>query len=104
MLSLDAAFDRIGKTLLQLGYKAKEKTPPDSSGNQVAVFSAPDDMAVRVCSYGRARLLTIQVEADGEWVDFAKRGVGPEGLQEAAVEALVHSLRNEVDETSTDGG
>ncbi len=103
MLSLDAAFDRIGTTLLQLGYKAKETTPPDSSGNQVAVFSAPD-MAVRVCSYGRARLLTIQVEADGEWVDFAKRGVGPEGLQEAAVEALVHSLRNEVDETSTDGG
>ena len=104
MLSLDAAFDRIGTTLLQLGYKAKEKSPPDSSGNQVAVFSAPDDLAVRVCSYGRARLLTIQVEADGEWVDFAKRGVGPEGLQEAAVEALVHSLRNEVDETSTDGG
>ncbi len=104
MLSLDAAFDRIGTTLLQLGYKPKEKSPPDSSGNQVAVFSAPDDMAVRVCSYGRARLLTIQVEADGEWVDFAKRGVGPEGLQEAAVEALVHSLRNEVDETSTDGG
>ena len=104
MLSLDAAFDRIGTTLLQLGYKAKEKTPPDSSGNQVAIFSAPDDMAVRVCSYGRARLLTIQVEADGEWIDFAKRGVGPEGLQEAAVEALVHSLRNEVDETSTDGG
>ena len=104
MLSLDAAFDRIGTTLLQLGYKAKEKSPPDSSGNQVAVFSAPDDMAVRVCSYGRARLLTIQVEADGEWVDFAKRGVGPEGMQEAAVEALVHSLRNEVDETSTDGG
>ena len=104
MLSLDAAFDRIGTTLLQLGYKAKEKSPPDSSGNQVAVFAAPDDMAVRVCSYGRARLLTIQVEADGEWVDFAKRGVGPEGMQEAAVEALVHSLRNEVDETSTDGG
>lgn len=103
MLSLDAAFDRIGTTLLQLGYKAKEKTPPDASGNQVAVFAAPG-MGVRVCSYGRARLLTIQVEADGEWVDFAKRGVGPEGMQEAAVEALVHSLRNEVDETSTDGG
>ena len=103
MLSLDAAFERIGATLRQLGYAAKEETPPDASGNRVALY-ASRDMSVRVCSYGRARLLTIQVEADGEWVDFAKRGVGPEGLEEKAVEALVHSLRNEVDETSTDGG
>jgi hypothetical protein len=103
MLSLDDAFDRIGSTFHKLGYAATDVTPPDASGNRQAVYTLPS-LAVRVCSYGRARLLTVQVKVDGEWVDFAKRGVGPEGLDESAVEALVHKVRDEVDETSSDSG
>ena len=101
MLSLDAAFDRIGTAFQQMGYKAQDVTPPDDSGNRQAVYALPN-LAVRVCSYGRARLLTVQVKVEGEWVDFVKRGVGPEGLDEKAVEALVHKVRDEVDQTSTD--
>jgi hypothetical protein len=101
MLSLDAAFDRIGSAFREMGYAAIEQTPPDSSGNRHAEFALPN-MAVRVNAYGRARLLAIQVKVDGEWVDFVKRGVGPEGLDEKSVEALVHKVRDEVDETSTD--
>ena len=101
MLSLDAAFDRIGSAFQKMGYAASEVTPPDASGNRQAVYTLPT-MSVRICSYGRARLLTVQVKVDGEWVDFAKRGVGPEGLDETAVEALVHKVRDEVDETSSD--
>jgi hypothetical protein len=103
MLSLDAAFDRIGSTFHTLGYAATDVTPPDASGNRQAVYTLPN-LSVRICSYGRARLLTVQVKVDGEWVDFAKRGVGPEGLDESAVEALVHKVRDEVDETSSDAG
>ena len=60
MLSLDAAFDRIGSAFQKLGYAASERTPPDASGNRQAVYTLPT-MAVRICSYGRARLLTVQV-------------------------------------------
>jgi len=101
MLTLDAAFDRIGMAFREMGYRPSDMKPPDSSGNRQAVFTMPN-LSVRVCSYGRARLLTVQVKVDGEWVDFVKRGVGPEGLDEKAVEALVHKVRDEVDETSTD--
>lgn len=101
MLSLDAAFDRIGSTFRELGYAATEVKPPDESGNREAVYALPN-LSVRVCSYGRARLLSVQVKVDGEWVDFVKRGVGPEGIDEKAIEALVHKVRDEVDETSTD--
>jgi hypothetical protein len=101
MLSLDAAFDRIGSAFRQLGYTPAEEKPPDESGNRQAVYARPN-LAVRVCSYGRARLLTVQVKVDGEWVDFVKRGVGSEGIDEKAIEALVHKVRDEVDETSTD--
>ncbi len=101
MLSLDAAFDRIGSAFQKMGYAATGEMPPDASGNREAVYTLPN-MSVRICSYGRARLLTVQVKVDGEWVDFAKRGVGPEGLEESAVEALVHKVRDEVDETSSD--
>ena len=101
MLTLDAAFDRIGSAFREMGYAAKDVQPPDSSGNRQAVFALPN-LSIRICSYGRARLLTVQVKVDGEWVDFAKRGVGPEGLDEKSVEALVHKVRDEVDETSTD--
>ena len=103
MLSLDAAFDRIGTAFREAGYSARDEGRPDKDGNRACVYSAPS-MAVRVVSYGRARLLTIQVKVNGEWVDFAKRGVGPEGLDESAVEALVHKVRDEVDETSSDAG
>lgn len=102
MLSLDAAFDRIGSAFRTLGYAAAEEKPPDASGNRQAVFTLPN-MSVRICSYGRARLLTVQVKVNGEWVDFAKRGVGQEGIEESAVEALVHKVKDEVDETSSDG-
>jgi hypothetical protein len=44
----------------------------------------------------------VQVKVDGEWVDFVKRGVGPEGIDEKSIEELVHKVRDEVDETSTD--
>ena len=101
MLSLDAAFDRIGSAFQQMGYTAAEVKPPDGSGNRQAVYALPN-LSVRICSYGRARLLTVQVKVDGEWVDFVKRGVGPEGIDEKAVEVLVHKVRDEVDETSTD--
>ncbi len=101
MLSLEAAFDRIGTAFREMGYRASGVTAPDASGNRQAEYTLPN-MSVRVSSYGRARLLTIQVKVDGEWVDFVKRGVGAEGLEESAVEALVHKVRDEVDETSTD--
>lgn len=101
MLSLDAAFDRIGSAFRQMGYRAQEVTPADTSGNRQAIYALPN-LSVRICSYGRARLLSVQVKVDGEWVDFVKRGVGPEGIDEKAVEALVHKVRDEVDETSTD--
>ena len=102
MLTVDAAFDRIGSALRQRGYAVtKEEKPSDSSGDRLAVFTSPD-MSVRVAWHGRARLLTLQVEADGGWVEFARRGFGPNGLEETTVEALVRAVRNEVAETSTD--
>ena len=61
-------------------------------------------MSVRVVWTDKARMLSLQVEADGEWVDFAKRGFGPQGLEDTAVDALVRAIRNEVAETSTDPG
>lgn len=102
MLSLDAAFDRLGSALQQRGYTfSKEEKPSDSSGDRLAVFTS-SSMSVRIFWNGRARLLTLQVEADGDWVEFAKRGFGPKGLEDTAVEALVRAVGNEVAETSTD--
>ena len=101
MLSLDAAFDRIGSAFHALGYAATDVDAARRLGKPPGRLHAAEP-PVRICSYGRARLLTVQVKVDGEWVDFAKRGVGPEGLDESAVEALVHKVRDEVDETSSD--
>jgi hypothetical protein len=102
MMSVDAAFDRIGSALRQRKYAlAKEEKPSDPSGDRLAVFTSPD-MSVRVLWSGKARLLTLQVEVEGEWVEFARRGFGPTGLEDTAVEALVRAIRNEVAETSTD--
>lgn len=102
MLSLDAAFERIATAFREMGYAfAKEERPPDASGDRLAVFTSPK-MAMRVSWNGKARLLALQVEADGEWVDFTRIGFGPDGLEESAVAALVRAVRNEVGETSTD--
>jgi hypothetical protein len=102
MLSVDAAFDRIGSALKQRGYVlAKEDRPGDAPGDRNAVFSS-QDMSVRVCWKEKARILALEVEADGQWTEFARRGFGPTGLEETAVEVLVRAVRNEVAETSTD--
>ncbi len=102
MLTLDAAFDRIGSALRQKGYVfSKEEKASDPSGDRQAVFKSPN-MSVRLFWKGKARLLALQVEADGDWVEFAKRGFGPKGLEDTAVEALVRAVGNEVAETSTD--
>jgi hypothetical protein len=101
MLTIDGAFDRIGSVLKDKGYSvAKEQNPPHT-GDRVAVFTSPE-MAVRVCWDEKARLLALQIDADGGWVDFARLGFGPKGLEESAVDALVRKVGNEVGETSTD--
>ena len=104
MLSVEAAFDRIGSALHQRGYKfSREEKASDASGDRLSVYNSPT-MKVCVRWTGGARLLTIQIEADGEWVDFAKRGFGPTGLEDTAIDALVRAVCNEVDETNTDPG
>lgn len=102
MLSVDAAFDRIGSALRQRGYSlAREEKPRDPSGDRTAVYASPD-MSVRILWSAKARAMTLQVEVDKEWVEFARRGFGPSGLENTAVDALVRAVRNEVAETSTD--
>jgi len=104
MLSLDGAFDRIDSALRQMGYApGKEERPRDATGDRLAEYKSRST-AVRVFWNGRARMLALQVEADGKWVDFAKRGFGPAGLEDTAVDALVRAVGNEVSETSTDAG
>ena len=102
MLTVDGAFDRIGAALREKGYKsAHESSATEPSGDRQAVFNSPD-MSVRVGWNEKARLLTIQIDADGGWVDFARQGFGPNGLEDSAVDALVRKVGNEVGETSTD--
>lgn len=102
MLTVDGAFDRIGSALREKGYEfAREEKASDSSGDRQTVFQSPD-MKVRVGWNDRARLLTIQIDDDGDWVDFARHGFGPKGLEDSAVDALVRKVGNEVGETSTD--
>jgi hypothetical protein len=102
MMTMDAAFDRIGSALRQRGYKfVKEEKSPDPSGDRNAVFKSPA-MSVRVSWKGKARLMALEVDADSGWVEFARRSFGPKGLEDTAVEALVRAIRNEVAETSTD--
>jgi len=102
MLTLDAAFDRIGSALQQKGYTfSKVQKPPDSPGDRLAVYKSPN-ISVRISWNDKARLLALQVEADGDWVEFARRGFGPKGLEDTAVDALVRAVGNEVAETSTD--
>ena len=102
MLNVDAAFDRIGSALRQRGYAlTDEKKAADPSADRLTVFQSPD-MAVRLAWQEKARMLAVQVQVDGEWVEFARRAFGPAGLEESAVEGLVRAIRNEVAETSTD--
>jgi|SRR5262252_9464940 len=102
MLSVDAAFDRIGSALGQRGYVLqREERLPDAPGDRAAVYASPD-MSVRVRWKEKARILALEVETDGAWTEFARRGFGPTGLEETAVEVLVRAVRNEVAETSTD--
>lgn len=101
MLTVDGAFDRIGSALREKGYAfAKEEKGSDSADRE-AIFTSRD-MKVRVGWNDKARLLTVQIDADGGWVDFARQGFGPKGLEDSAVDALVRKVGNEVGETSTD--
>ena len=79
----------------------KEERPSDSPEDRSAVYKS-QNMSVRIHWSGKARMLALQVDADGGWVEFAKRAFGPKGLEDTAVEALVRSVGNEVAETSTD--
>jgi hypothetical protein len=107
MLTVDAAFDRITSALRKIGYTVvrdqRSADYLDSPDDRVAEFALPK-LRVRVCWYDRARLLVLQVRAEEEWVNFAKRTAGPDGIEESAVEALISAVRNEVDETSTEPG
>jgi hypothetical protein len=100
MMNVDAAFERIDTALRQRGYsRVKDEKP--SAGERMATYKS-SDMAVRVGWNEKARLLALEVDANGEWVEFARRAFGPHGLEDTAVEALVRAVRNEVAETSTD--
>jgi hypothetical protein len=102
MLSVDAAFDRIGTALRQRGYSlTKEERLTDPSADRVTVFDSPD-MSVRVDWKGNARMLVLKVKVEGDWVEFARHSFGPAGLEDTAVDSLVRAIRNEVAETSTD--
>ena len=102
MLSVDAAFDRIGSALRERGYRIdRDERPSETPGDRHAVFMS-QDMHVRVRWHAKPRMLTVDVHADGEWVEFARRNFGPSGLEETSVDALVRAVRNEVAETSTD--
>ena len=102
MLSVDAAFDRIGSALRERGYRIdQDESPRDSPGDRLVVFMS-EDMHVRVRWHAKPRMLTLDVHADDEWVEFARRNFGPAGLEETSVDALVRAVRNEVAETSTD--
>jgi hypothetical protein len=101
MLTVDGAFDRISSALQDKGYAFEKEERDADSENRTAVFTSPD-MSVRVSWNGKARLLVVQIDADGGWVDFARQGFGPKGLEDSAVDALVRKVGNEVGETSTD--
>jgi hypothetical protein len=103
MLTVDTAFDRLGTALRQRGYTFTREETPEVTGDRLSLYTSPN-MAVRLFWVNRARLLILQVKVEGEWVEFARRGFGPNGLEDTAVEALVRAVFNEVAETSTDAG
>ncbi|HEY6928254.1 MAG TPA: hypothetical protein VJA66_01135 [Thermoanaerobaculia bacterium] len=99
---MDAAFDRIGSALGELGYATRKGTA-EGPEDRVAVFASPK-MAVRVSWQEKARLMILQVRVGSEWVEFTRRSFGPKGLEESTVDGLVRAVHDEVAETSTDGG
>src|SRR5262245_65210099 len=102
MLTVDAAFDRFGSALKERGYKVEnDERPREAPQDRIALFTS-EDMHVRIRWHGKARMLTLDVHSDNEWVEFARRNFGPAGLEESSVDALVRAVRNEVAETSTD--
>ena len=103
MLTVDTAFDRLGTALRQRGYAFSKEETPEVVGDRISVYTSPN-MSVRIVWSSKARLLILQVKVEGEWVEFARRGFGPNGLEDTAVEALVRAVFNEVAETSTDAG
>jgi hypothetical protein len=46
--------------------------------------------------------MTLEVDAESGWAEFARRSFGPRGLEDTSVEALVRAIGSEVSETSTD--
>jgi hypothetical protein len=103
MLTVDDAFRRIAMALRDIGYRQLDSgAHPEAPDGRMAQFVSPD-MSIRLLWNGKERVLILQVEAEGEWVEFARRQVGEGGLETAAVDSLVRAVRNEVDETSTDG-
>lgn len=102
MLTVDGAFDRISSVLRDKGYSVAAEEKEDSSGDRITIFNS-DEMSVRVSWNEKARLLAVQIDdGDGGWVDFARHGFGPKGLEESTVDTLVRKVGNEVGETSTD--
>jgi hypothetical protein len=99
MMTVDAAFDRLGSTLRQRGYAFVKEDR--SSEDRYAIFKSPD-MSVRISWKGKARLMTLEVDAESGWAEFARRSFGPRGLEDTSVEALVRAIGSEVSETSTD--
>ena len=56
MLSVDAAFDRIGSALRERGYKVDtDERPADKPEDRVVVFIS-EDMHVRLRWHGKARM------------------------------------------------
>src|SRR5262249_43984532 len=103
MLTVDAAFNRIGSALSELGYvPAKGQAPPESPEDRVQVLTSPK-MSVRVIWRDKARLLILQIKVGGEWVEFTRRSFGAKGLEESTVDGLGRAVHDEVAETSTDG-
>jgi hypothetical protein len=102
MLTVEAAFDRINSALRQRGYSlVREEKSTDASGDRTTFFTSPT-MSVRVSWNAKVRMMCLHVDADGGWVEFARRNFGPKGLEDTSVDALVRAIRNEVAETSTD--
>lgn len=104
MLTVDAAFERIGSVLRQMGYTlTSDHKGTDAPDDRRVEYTSPN-MSVRLHWTGKARLLVLQVKIDKDWIEFARRGFGSAGLEDSAVESLVRALHKEVEETSTDGG
>ena len=102
MLSLDAAFDRIGSGPPAAGIRLERRRRRPTRRRPARRLHVAEHVGAHLLDGRRAA--DAQVKVDGEWVEFARRGFGPDGLEDTAVEALVRAVFNEVAETSTDAG